>query len=276
MYGQDFNQNQNQMYDQDMSQGQNQSANQEFNANAEESFARAWMGAFYDKASKQKFSLGAAFFQGIYLLYRKMYGTGILVIILEEIVCILLSLLLNINKILALIMFVFIMVLYFVGMGFGFYPLYKSFIKKKYKENTKKTSDPNQLQSIASKNGGTSIAGIFIGIVISVIILIITSALVNKDLFKLGSNKKPTNTTTNAISNNVETDAQMEEEFNFFDKYNLVYNGATWAVDSTNTGLVSGNYTLSYKANYKAEDLNADFSSQDSLASLLKLLTDSF
>ena len=168
------------------------------------------------------------------------------------------------------------MVLYFVGMGFGFYPLYKSFIKKKYKENTKKTSDPNQLQSIASKNGGTSIAGIFIGIVISVIILIITSALVNKDLFKLGSNKKPTNTTTNAISNNVETDAQMEEEFNFFDKYNLVYNGATWAVDSTNTGLVSGNYTLSYKANYKAEDLNADFSSQDSLASLLKLLTDSF
>ena len=276
MYGQDFNQNQNQMYDQDMSQGQNQSANQEFNANAEESFARAWMGAFYDKAGKQKFSLGAAFFQGIYLLYKKMYGTGILVIILEEIVCILLSLLLNINKILALIMFVFIMVLYFVGMGFGFYPLYKSFIKKKYKESTKKTSDPNQLQSIASKSGGTSIAGIFIGIVISVIILIITSALVNKDLFKIGSNKKPTNTTTNAISNNVETDAQMEEEFNFFDKYNLVYNGATWAVDSTNTGLVSGNYTLSYKANYKAEDLNADFSSQDSLASLLKLLTDSF
>ena len=276
MYGQDFNQNQNQMYNQDMSQGQNQSADQGFNANAEESFARAWMGAFYDKAGKQKFSLGAAFFQGIYLLYKKMYGTGILVIILEEIVCILLSLLLNINKILALIMFVFIMVLYFVGMGFGFYPLYKSFIKKKYKENTKKTSDPNQLQSIASKNGGTSIAGIFIGIVISVIILIITSALVNKDLFKLGSNKKPTNTTTNAISNNVETDVQMEEEFNFFDKYNLVYNGATWAVDSTNTGLVSGNYTLAYKANYKAEDLNADFSSQDSLASLLKLLTDSF
>ena len=233
-------------------------------------------GAFYDKAGKQKFSLGAAFFQGIYLLYKKMYGTGILVIILEEIVCILLSLLLNINKILALLMFVFIMVLYFVGMGFGFYPLYKSFIKKKYKESTKKTSDPNQLQSIASKNGGTSIAGIFIGIVISVIILIITSALVNKDLFKLGSNKKPTNTTTNAISNNVETDAQMEEEFNFFDKYNLVYDGATWAVDSTNTGLVSGNYTLAYKANYKAEDLNADFSSQDSLASLLKLLTDSF
>ena len=276
VYGQDFNQNQNQMYNQDMSQGQNQSADQGFNANAEESFARAWMGAFYDKAGKQKFSLGAAFFQGIYLLYKKMYGTGILVIILEEIVCILLSLLLNINKILALIMFVFIMVLYFVGMGFGFYPLYKSFIKKKYKENTKKTSDPNQLQSIASKSGGTSIAGIFIGIVISVIILIITSALVNKDLFKLGSNKKPTNTTTNTISNNVETDAQMEEEFNFFDKYNLVYDGATWAVDSTNTGLVSGNYTLSYKANYKAEDLNADFSSQDSLASLLKLLTDSF
>ena len=276
VYGQDFNQNQNQMYNQDMSQGQNQSADQGFNANAEESFARAWMGAFYDKAGKQKFSLGAAFFQGIYLLYKKMYGTGILVIILEEIVCILLSLLLNINKILALIMFVFIMVLYFVGMGFGFYPLYKSFIKKKYKESTKKTSDPNQLQSIASKSGGTSIAGIFIGIVISVIILIITSALVNKDLFKIGSNKKPTNTTTNAISNNVETDAQMEEEFNFFDKYNLVYNGATWAVDSTNTGLVSGNYTLSYKANYKAEDLNADFSSQDSLASLLKLLTDSF
>ena len=275
-YGQDFNQNQNQMYDQDMSHGQNQSADQGFNANAEESFARAWMGAFYDKAGKQKFSLGAAFFQGIYLLYKKMYGTGILVIILEEIVCILLSLLLNINKILALIMFVFIMVLYFVGMGFGFYPLYKSFIKKKYKESTKKTSDSNQLQSIASKSGGTSIAGIFIGIVISVIILIITSALVNKDLFKIGSNKKPTNTTTNAISNNVETDAQMEEEFNFFDKYNLVYNGATWAVDSTNTGLVSGNYTLAYKANYKAEDLNADFSSQDSLASLLKLLTDSF
>ena len=276
VYGQDFNQNQNQMYNQDMSQGQNQSADQGFNANAEESFARAWMGAFYDKAGKQKFSLGAAFFQGIYLLYKKMYGTGILVIILEEIVCILLSLLLNINKILALIMFVFIMVLYFVGMGFGFYPLYKSFIKKKYKESTKKTSDPNQLQSIASKSGGTSIAGIFIGIVISVIILIITSALVNKDLFKIGSNKKSTNTTTNAISNNVETDAQMEEEFNFFDKYNLVYDGATWAVDSTNTGLVSGNYTLAYKANYKAEDLNADFSSQDSLASLLKLLTDSF
>ena len=276
VYGQDFNQNQNQMYNQDMSQGQNQSADQGFNANAEESFARAWMGAFYDKAGKQKFSLGAAFFQGIYLLYKKMYGTGILVIILEEIVYILLSLLLNINKILALIMFVFIMVLYFVGMGFGFYPLYKSFIKKKYKESTKKTSDPNQLQSIASKSGGTSIAGIFIGIVISVIISIITSALVNKDLFKLGSNKKPTNTTTNTISNNVETDAQMEEEFNFFDKYNLVYDGATWAVDSTNTGLVSGNYTLAYKANYKAEDLNADFSSQDSLASLLKLLTDSF
>ena len=276
VYGQDFNQNQNQMYNQDMSQGQNQSADRGFNANAEESFARAWMGAFYDKAGKQKFSLGAAFFQGIYLLYKKMYGTGILVIILEEIVYILLSLLLNINKILALIMFVFIMVLYFVGMGFGFYPLYKSFIKKKYKESTKKTSDPNQLQSIASKSGGTSIAGIFIGIVISVIILIITSALVNKDLFKLGSNKKTTNTTTNVISNNAETDEQMEEEFNFFDKYNLVYDGATWAVDSTNTGLVSGNYTLAYKANYKAEDLNADFSSQDSLASLLKLLTDSF
>ena len=73
MYGQDFNQNQNQMYDQDMSQGQNQSVDQGFNANAEESFARAWMGAFYDKAGKQKFSLGAAFFQGIYLLYKYTY-----------------------------------------------------------------------------------------------------------------------------------------------------------------------------------------------------------
>ena len=60
-------------------------------------------------------NIGAAFFQGTYLLYRKMYATGILVIVLEEIICILLALLININSVLAFVMVAVIVVLYFVG-----------------------------------------------------------------------------------------------------------------------------------------------------------------
>ena len=288
MYGQEFNleQNQqaqrqdldydqNQMYNQNTKPSQNQNVKEPIDEEEEKSFEKAWMGSLYDKANKGKFNIGAAFFQGIYLLYRKMYATGILVIVLEEIICVLLALLININSVLAFVMVAVMVVLYFVGMGFGFYPLYKSHIKNKYIENRKKVNDPNQLQSIASKNGGTSIAGIFIGIIITTVILLVASIIVNKNIFKMSS-KNNSNNNTNAVTNETEQSNQMKEEYLFFDNYYFAYDGVTWTMNNTNDGLISGNYTLAYKANYKAEALNADFSSQDSLASLLKLLTDSF
>ena len=259
---QNFNQN-------PMNAGNDQNSNTTSTMNPqEEEFTRKWMGAIYDKAQKSKFNWCAAFFQGYYMLYRKMYLTGALVILFEDVVCMLISLLISANPMIAAISMLLFTVLCFVGFGIGFYPLYKGNVKKEFKAaqaNTTNQVDP-------SKKGGTSAIALAIGLIASILVMSIFNVVFAAKQF--ASNTKKTNT-TNTTNVAVEPES-LEEKYNFLDDYYFTYDSSEWTEDYAGNGLVNGNYTLSYKINYKAEDLNADFNSQESLQALLQLLTDSF
>ena len=235
----------------------------------EEGFVQSWMGALYNKAQTKKFNWCAAFFGPCYLLFRKIFSTGILVLILQVALMVICGLIEKNNVALGLGILTAVDLILFFGLGFGFYPLYKAFIKSQYKKLSLQITDSNQLMAAASKKGGTTP----LGIVIYCIVMAIVIPVMAVTGLNLGV-KKDNKDNTNQVANVVEE--PTEEEFNFYEDYAIKYDPNNWFFDEEAKTLTKEDYTLEYKVAYKASDLNMDMSSLEGLSNLLKLLSDSF
>lgn len=115
---------------------------------------KAFIGNNYEKITTRPFNFAGFFFTTFYMFYRKMFGYALLVFLLNLIV-------LNvINN--------FIVILAFnVAVGFLVNKIYLSYAKKKIAiikaSNSQKSTE--ELKSICSTKGGTSVGKIFLGFI---------------------------------------------------------------------------------------------------------------
>ena len=246
-----------------MDQGNGNSNSGDYNMQ----FVKAWMGKIYEKAHSKKFNIFAALFNGAYLYYRKMYTAGTIILALQLIITI--AFLLTKSTIIAIADLVFYFVL-FLLMGFGFYPLYRSFVKGKLNKYKGQTQDNNQLVGIANQKGGTSIGGL----IIYIIILAVTSAVLGTE--ELNQLKPKNNNVNNTTDNSQEEQTAVVSEFNIGNEYDFEYNPTTWLYDQDTGELIKGTYTLKYSTEYSESKLGVDFSSETQRATILEQLVTSF
>ena len=264
--------------------GQFNDGTQDFNMNTQEmggeemAFVEKWMGTLYEKAHSSKFNWCAAFFGGGYLLYRKMYTTGIITMILQLAITTISVILIPKSPILATIILLLLSIGLFVGLGLGFYPLYRKFVRGKLQSLKGQVNDPNQLMSIAEQKGGTSIIGViayFVGY--SMLSGIIFSTLAASALASLfgGVTVQPSyenttvvNETTNEI---IEQPVESKDKFYFYEDYYLNYD-KEWFYDSSNKKLTKGSYEFTYYEAYPKERTQMDLSTQEGRKGLLDYL----
>lgn len=244
-------------------------ANQGYQDN--NSFEQTWMGALYQKAYSKKFNWCAAFFGPAYLLFRKMYLTGVLFAVIQIAILAIYGILSKMSIMASSIFYLVVELSIFLGLGFGFYPLYKGFISSKLNNFRKTITDDNQLNAIAQTKGGTSPIGLIIYFAImgvAIPILAVVGIFGRLNINKQSGNEMPANSIVESKS--------TEEKFNFLDDYCITYDSDKWFFDEDKKTLSGEDYTLEYKTSYKASDLNIDMTSMDGLNKLLTLLKDSF
>ena len=232
-------------------------------------FVKSWMGSIYEKAHSKKFNICAALFNGIYLYYRKMYTLGTILLALQLIISTAIVMLIpnNIGIIVGIIYYVVL----FLGMGFGFYPLYRSFVKGKLDQYKSQTTDNNQLIALANQKGGTSIGALVIYIIISLVFSGAVSAMTRNQFDKTSSKNE-----TNNVSNTEDEQIAQMSQYIIDNEYEIEYNSLKWVYDSTSDSLINGAYTLKYTAKYQDTTLGADFSSDTQRAAVLEKLVTSF
>lgn len=255
-------------------------ANNYTNNDYNDQFARNWMGTLYEKAYSKKFNWCAALFGPAYLLFRKMYLTGALTAISMLIVSLLISLLTVKTPALGVVLCIVIVTAYILGFGFSFYPLYKSFVNKKLATLKNATTDNNQLLSIATQKGGTSVLALVLyfviypilsGILITILIGAIGISIFNSAMSSI-SDMNINLDDTNSVFEQTQTQNSL---FNFYEDYSISYNSNNWFLDENNKTLTFGNYVLAYKAQYNSSTFNADMSTSDGRATILTLLSNS-
>lgn len=131
---------------------------------------QAFIGKNYEKITKRPFNFAAFFFTSFYLFYRKMFGYGILVFLL------------NVAITTAFNKFYFTLILNII-VGFLVNKIYLSTAKKRVAvikvSNPKK--DGEELKKICANKGGTSVGKIILGIIteifLSIAILFIMSLI---------------------------------------------------------------------------------------------------
>ena len=124
------------------------------NQGGDDELLKAFVGNNYDKITTRPFNFAGFFFTTFYMFYRKMFGYGLLVFLLNFIV-------LN-------VMNNFVVTLAFnVVVGLLVNKIYLSYAKKKIAviktSNSQKSIE--ELKSICSTKGGTSVGQIFLGLV---------------------------------------------------------------------------------------------------------------
>lgn len=142
----------------------------------DEELLRAYIGNNYDKITTRKFNFAAFFFNSLYMCYRKMFGYGILSFLAYLIVYNV------INAIIPSISFVFAIGI-FVAFGFITNKIYLSFAQKKIAiikaSNPQKSNE--ELKTICSAKGGTSVGKIFLGLLtqfgIALVVLIVMTII---------------------------------------------------------------------------------------------------
>lgn len=160
--------NQNVVNQPQMKPNQNMNNNippqQIFNSNSvsDEELLRAFIGNNYEKITTRPFNFAGFFFTTFYMFYRKMFGYGLLVFLLNLVV-------LNfINNFIITIVFN-------VAVGLLANKIYLSYANKKIAkikiENTGK--DINELKNICSSKGGTSVGKIFLGFITELSIVVV-------------------------------------------------------------------------------------------------------
>ena len=241
-------------------------------------FVERWMGSLYEKAHSSKFNWCAAFFTGGYLLYRKMYTTGIITMILQLAITTISAILIPKSPVLSTVIYLVLSIGLFVGLGLGFYPLYRKFVKGKLQALKGQISDQNQLMTIAEQKGGTSVIGV-VGYYVGYSILsgIVFSTLAASALSSLfgGIAEQPTNENTNVVNETVnqvqEQPVQSKEKFYFYEDYYLSYD-KEWFFDSSNKKLTKGSYEFIFYEAYPKERTQMDLSTQEGRKALLDYL----
>ena len=220
-------------------------------------FVKAWMGNLYEKAHSKKFNWPAAIFGGIYFLYRKMYLTGILLIILTFLM---LFLSVKVGAGLIALLPVINIVLLLVY-GFGFYPMYRNFVRGKLNKYKQTITDNSQLVQTASSKGGTSpLAVILCCIVVPIISSLVLTLLATVGLFNIFKNISGNiSTPSNIISDNsiIEDNTDMKS-YTFLNQYTIDYDSLTWFFNQSDSSLTKGDYKLTYSGQ-SIPDLKSSF-----------------
>ena len=169
----------------------------------DEELLRAFIGNNYDKITTKQFNLSGFFFSTFYMFYRKMFLYAIAlffvnVIVLNVIDNILISLLFN------------------VLVGIFVNKIYLSYAKNKINKIKLKNpqSDQNELKSICSTKGGTSIGQIFLGLlaelatilVVTIILFIAGFSSIIGTIFEQNENNIKNETNDNNNGFDVEND----------------------------------------------------------------------
>ena len=264
---------------QDMS-GDNSQGNNDYSG-GDEQFVKNWMGKLYEKAQNKKFNWCAAFFRGAYLLYRKMYVTGIIVFILEAVLEVMACLIMTKNPIAGAGIFALVSIGLFIGMGLGFYRLYKNFINGKLNSYRSQTADENQLMEIANQKGGTSVIAVVLYYLITSIVLPVVLFLVVGAAFfsiitgifgQAMQQPLPTNDIVIEGINEI-SETPVEEtgtQFNFYENYYITYD-SDWFLNDKEQ-LTKGEYYLKYYTSYTKEQTHLDLTSEEGQKKLVDLI----
>ena len=275
----DFNQNLNTNFAQnDFNQAQNQNPmQQDFNQNdmqygssTDEEFIKAWMGNLYAKANS-KFSIPTFFFGGYYFVFRKMYLSGLLMILVNLILSSLPLLLLNT---VTLVASPILLILLNIGYGFAFYPLYKKYVKAQLQKIKAQSPTPNELLNVASKKGGTSIGIAIVSVIVSSIVatLIFSLQMASfiKSLLPPSSLEQDSNT-----SNNLSGTTAVYDTFNFYKDYCLDFDTNKWTFDDNK--LENDGYSLAYIQSIEnLKDFGFDMNTSNDRASFFTFLYNQF
>lgn len=259
--GTNYNVNSNSQYNQDNEYVQSQSNSSDYNL----AFVQNWMGKIYEKAHSKKFNWCAALFGEIYLLYRKVYVTGMLLLILTMLLSICASI--TGNQILNIVLIAYAIIKFF-ALGFGFYPMYRSNVRKELNKYKNEIQDNNQLIEKARKNGGVSIVALVVCIIIELIVSGICTSMVLKSP---GANAR--NDAGNQIN---EASSKNTQEVFFEQGYVIDYDANKWIYTPQNSTFTDGNYKLEYKVKYDQSQFGVDFSTPEGRGLILTMLTNSF
>lgn len=227
----------------DFNQTNNMNNNQSGDYNTE--FVKTWMGSLYDKAHSSKFNWPAALFGGIYFLFRKMYLTGFLFILLTFLINTLLVFLMTKIGIVALALIAVINIAFVFIYGFSFYPLYRNFVRNKLNKLKQTITDNSQLLNIATQKGNTSaVAVIVYCLVAPIVTVIIFSLLVTAGLISfangfMGNSNPP-------VQNETPEPQVNMQDLNFTENYIISYDSLVWFNDGNSNTLTKGDYSLSF------------------------------
>lgn len=129
-------------------------------SNTEENLMKEYIGMNYEQLKFNRFSFPAFFFGGYYLIYRKMYLYGFLLLVLNFII-------------LCIPALFFVPLLINIILATNFNKLYRNFAAKKIEKIKEKnqTSSSNELIQKCKRKGGTNIAIV----IVSFVLLLITA-----------------------------------------------------------------------------------------------------
>ena len=123
----------------------------------------------YNKVKKTgSFNIFAFFFTGIYFLYRKMYLTGIVLVLIMMIPF------KNIDN----GVYVILNIIFHLIIGFLFYPLYNKHIENQVNKIKQETTEQEEMKNLCQKRGGTSILAAFIPFIIVFVLMLFSSSLI--------------------------------------------------------------------------------------------------
>ncbi len=250
-------------------------------------FVKAWMGTLFDKAHSKKFNWPAALFGGIYFLFRKMYLTGALFILLNMLVNILAVMLITKIKfmLVGLVGALLINLALIFVYGFSFYPLYRSFVRKKINSLKSSITDNSQLINTATTKGNTSVLALILAIlVVMIVVPVISGVLVTTGIINFASNlsslfagfsSKNELDIPNEIDDSIVTSDM--QTVSFIDGYDFSYDSMIWFYDEESNSLIKGDYTLLYgqKFDNAQSTFNFDATTPSGRASLLSTLVSS-
>ena len=152
----------------------------------EEKFLRAYIGEDYEKIRNKNFNLLAAILNWAYVLYRKLYVTGIFGLLLTEIV---------ILKYPKFAIFYAIFVVLLLGFGFNKYYLFFSKLAIKKQKNRFEGSDDYSMEKILSRKGG-------VNVILTLIIYLIFLGILFYGMFHFTINKTHNTKFWNENTNN--------------------------------------------------------------------------
>ena len=204
-------------------------------------YASTWMTSLYEKANSKKFNWCAFLFGPIYYFYRKVYLQGFLLAIINTLMTILLGTIgiKTDNLTLSCILIGVTSLIFSVIYGLLFNSIYKSNVSKNYEKN-------NTIE-YAQKNGGTTVVGIILGVILlgclSSLSGITLGALGLTDLLSgfIPGGNVVTNQVVNTVENTVEnttntivTPTVRTRTYTFADdEYQVTFDRDTWTLDAT-------------------------------------------